>query len=394
MSGKRITEKTLQVEIEDLKAHLEEAQEALRAIRQNEVDALVVEGPRGPQIFTLQGAEQPYRIFVESMNEGAVTISPDGRILYSNTRFAEMTERTLNKVIGASFFDFLTPNYRDLFQGMVLKSDLEGSKREYLLETANKKEMPVYLSVKPLTPEMENLCVVVTDLTQLKGAEEELRKSKEELELRVQERTVELQTQYVNLKLADEKTKRLTALLQEERDRLSALINSIQEEVWFADTEGRFTLANQSAVWNFELASLNEVMVEKFAQSLEVYRPDSSPRPVEEAPPLRALQGEIVRNQEEIIRIPASGELRYREVNAAPVRDAANTIIGSVSVVRDVTERKRLEQELRENRNDLELKVQQRTKDLSVNEEITRAKLMEIETYYSMTPIGLKNSAM
>lgn len=505
----------LEAEVEALRIRLEEAEETLRAITNNEIDALVVNGSQGQQVFTLQGAEQPYRVFVESMNEGAVTILSNGTILYCNTRFAEMLERPLGRIMGASFFDLLVPQDRMVLRNLVRAVDPEGCMRESLLATSNKKEMPVYLSIKPLTPEMEILCVVVTDLTELKQAEEALRKSKEGLEFQVQERTAELQIQFTDLKLAEEKTKRLTALIQEERDRLSAVINSIQEEVWFADAEGRFTLTNQSAVRDFNLASLNGVMVERLAQSLEVYRPDGSPRPVEESPPLRALQGEIVRNQEEMIRIPASGELRYREVNAAPVRNAANTIIGSVSLVRDITERKRLERalqqserlyrgigestnygvwacdpdgrniyasesflkmvgltqeecssfgwgnmlhpddaeqtiaawqecvrtedkwdrehryrgvdgryhyvlargipvrddqghitcwaginldidhlkqiqkDLRQSRDQLELRVQERTQELSESEETTRAQLMEIETYYNLTPIGL-----
>jgi signal transduction histidine kinase len=79
-----------------------------------------------------------------------------------------------------------------------------------------------------------------------------------------------------------------------------------------------------------------------------VYRPDGGPRPVEDAPPLRALKGEIVKNAEEIIRTPASGELRHRQVNASPVRSPNGNIIGSVSVVRDITERKKMEERIQD----------------------------------------------
>ncbi len=138
----------------------------------------------------------------------------------------------------------------------------------------------------------------------------------------------------------------LTAAVREEKERLTALISSISDEVWFADSGKKFALANPAALKEFGLGG-PEIDVEKLASSLEVLRPDGSPRPVEEAPPLRALQGEAVRNQEEIVRVPASGELRYREVSANPVRDAAGNIIGAVSIARDVTERKQLEEELR-----------------------------------------------
>jgi two-component system, chemotaxis family, CheB/CheR fusion protein len=146
----------------------------------------------------------------------------------------------------------------------------------------------------------------------------------------------------------EQEMQRLLGTVQEEKDRLSALVDSISDEVWFADPEKRFTLVNPAALREFGPGSASEMDVEKLAASLEVYRPDGSPRPVEEAPPLRALAGEVVKSQEEIIRTPASGELRHRQVSAAPVRDASGNIIGSVSVVRDITEHKRAEEALRE----------------------------------------------
>jgi PAS domain S-box-containing protein len=146
----------------------------------------------------------------------------------------------------------------------------------------------------------------------------------------------------------EEETRRFLAAVREEKDRLSALVNSIQDEVWFADTDKNFTLANPSALREFGFGTADAIDVEKMAASLEVHRPDGSARPIDEAPPLRALKGEVVRNQQEIVRTPASGELRYREVSAAPVRGVGGDIIGSVSVVRDITERKRAEEALRE----------------------------------------------
>ncbi|MEI6178868.1 MAG: PAS domain S-box protein, partial [Verrucomicrobiota bacterium] len=88
------------------------------------------------------------------------------------------------------------------------------------------------------------------------------------------------------------------------------------------------------------------VDVAELAAGLEVFRSDGSPRPVEDAPPLRALKGETVRNEAEIVRTPRTGDLRYRQVSSSPVRDAEGAIIGSVSVVCDITERRRAEQAL------------------------------------------------
>ena len=74
-------------ELSRLRDNLREAQETLDAIRSGEVDAVVVSGAKGSQIYSLTGAEQPYRVYVERMQEGAVTVAHDGLILYSNQRF-------------------------------------------------------------------------------------------------------------------------------------------------------------------------------------------------------------------------------------------------------------------------------------------------------------------
>jgi PAS domain S-box-containing protein len=141
--------------------------------------------------------------------------------------------------------------------------------------------------------------------------------------------------------------RRIEGALKEERDKLSSLINSISDEVWFADANGEFTLANQSALQEFNLNPTTDgISVKQFATKMEVFNPDGKERALEEAPPIRALKGEAVKDQVEIVRSPSKGELRHRQVNAAPVRDSKGRIIGSVSVVKDITERKKIEDEL------------------------------------------------
>ena len=149
-------------------------------------------------------------------------------------------------------------------------------------------------------------------------------------------------------KQAEEERSRLLRSIQQEKDILSALINNINDEIWFADTQKKFTFINPAGHREFNIITEANLNVGKLARNLEVYRPDGSLRPVEEAPPRRALRGEIVKNQEEIIRTPCSEELRHRQVNATPMRDPEGNIIGSVSVVRDITEIKTAEKVLLE----------------------------------------------
>ena len=153
----------------------------------------------------------------------------------------------------------------------------------------------------------------------------------------------------------EENTRKLLAEMRQEKERLSLLMDSMTDEVWFADTSGKFILANGAALKAFGVdPSATGVGVVNMAEGLEVMRLDGSIRPPEDAPPLRALKGEVVNNEDEIVRIPRTGRLSYRRVNATPVRDADGKIIGSVSVVRDVTVLKSSENELRRTRDYLE----------------------------------------
>ena len=156
-------------------------------------------------------------------------------------------------------------------------------------------------------------------------------------------------TDITELKLAEQTAADLAAKVLTEKERLLALINSTPDEIWFADADGKFTLMNSSASHAFSLKDQPEVPVEKLAESLEVFRENGTPRPAEEAPPIRALRGETVKGETEIIRLPSTGELQHRQVNAAPVYDAEKHIIGSVSVVRDITDLKKTEEMLRQN---------------------------------------------
>src|SRR6185437_14350766 len=122
----------------------------------------------------------------------------------------------------------------------------------------------------------------------------------------------------------------------------------VTQEVYFADTQKRYTYANPAALREFGHETVAGVDIEAIVSQLEVLRPDGTARPFSEAPPVRALAGETVRDEEQIVRMPRTGQLRYRQVSSAPVRDGAGKIIGSVSVVRDVTDKRLREKELRE----------------------------------------------
>jgi len=170
------------LQIEDLRMRLEEAEETLRAIRKGEVDALVVSGPQGDQVYTLKGAEQPYRVFVETMDEGAVTLGPDGTILYCNNRFGELIKEPTERIIGSEIVRFIAPTDTVNFES-VFQSGRKGSSNvEILLKGRDGQLIPAYLSLCPLeSDDVPCICMVVMDLTERKRAEQQLKESEERL---------------------------------------------------------------------------------------------------------------------------------------------------------------------------------------------------------------------
>src|SRR3954464_7659533 len=87
-------------ELGELTDRLQDAQDTIEAIQSGAVDAVVVNGASGSQVYSLAGADLRFRIYVEKMQEGAITTSDDGLVLYCNRRFAEMVATPLERVIG------------------------------------------------------------------------------------------------------------------------------------------------------------------------------------------------------------------------------------------------------------------------------------------------------
>src|ERR1044071_5064348 len=110
MAKRKDNSTSLNPEVDELQRRLEEAEETLRAIREGEVDALVIDGPQGEVIYTVTGADYPYRLMIDEMNEGAVSVSPDSFILYSNRNFASILGLTGSNASGVPFGDFVVPD--------------------------------------------------------------------------------------------------------------------------------------------------------------------------------------------------------------------------------------------------------------------------------------------
>ncbi len=170
----------LRTENEDLRARLDEAEDTLRAIRSGEVDSLVVMGDGGEQVFSLKGADQSYRILIENMSEGALTVNTSGMIIYANRRFAEMLKSPLEKVISSQITTWIAPDSYQAFKQLLSHRSEKNNRKELYLVADDDTRVPISLSSSfPLLKEMEDMtCLLATDLTEInayKRNEQELR---------------------------------------------------------------------------------------------------------------------------------------------------------------------------------------------------------------------------
>lgn len=173
MPNKPATQQQLLVENADLRARLEKAEATLREIFSGEADALMVPSVDGAQMFTLKGADQAYRVLIEEMNEGALTLTAEGVILYANHRFAEMLKMPLEKVIGAAIQPWIAPDSQQTFQSLLSKGADKKRSEQLDLIASDGARVSVYLSVSNLIiNEMpDTFYLIATDLTEHKRSE-------------------------------------------------------------------------------------------------------------------------------------------------------------------------------------------------------------------------------
>jgi two-component system NarL family sensor kinase len=165
-------------ELAELRVRVADAEETLRAIRANEVDTVLVAGKHGNQVFTLKGAEHAYRVLIESMNEGALTLTVDKMILYANQCFAKMVKCPLEQVTGSSFRRFLSTEDRATLRPLIRRASKSGTKIQVLLNACDGSQVPVQISIRPLARngfKHAPVGLVVTDMTEARRNEEMLR---------------------------------------------------------------------------------------------------------------------------------------------------------------------------------------------------------------------------
>lgn len=305
-------------EIATLTRQLGEANETLRAIRSGEVDALVVNGPTGNRVYTLQTADHPYRILVEQMNEGALMLSREGFILHANPRFGGLIMALPERLSAHSIEPWIAAEDRTLFQKALAQAFQGIACRVELSLIAMQSEsarLPVMISLAPLNLHaVETVCAVVTDLRE--------RRQRECLER--------------------------TALMAR------SLMDHSTAAVVITSRDGRIVHANAAAETMAGGPILAEPFVSAFPLSLDHsglgpqsdQQSRSGPQEWVNGLTRKAIAGSSFRGVQARM-VGASGRIVELLVSAGPFGPSDNEINGAVFTLADVTELRNSEQRFR-----------------------------------------------
>ncbi|MGZ5243026.1 MAG: PAS domain-containing protein [Bacteroidia bacterium] len=258
-NSKAVLEETqkLNKEIASLQRQLHEARETIKLIKTGNIDALIASDKKDLKVYTEKTADKVYRILIEEMHEGAVTINKDGLILYCNSYFAKIVGQPLQNVLGKKFKNFLHDSSIKRFDEVFAHGWNAYSQAELRICAKNDHCVPVLMSVNNLKLDYYSvLSIIITDLTIPNRNQEELKRRTEELE----QKNIELEIANTELASRNQEKEKRTEELQVANMKL-AMVN-VKNELRAAE----LALANK------ELAFQNEEKEKRAAELRKAYK--------------------------------------------------------------------------------------------------------------------------
>ena len=177
------TNEQLLLRIEELEQRLEESEQLIEAIKAGEVDAFAIGSDTQSEVYTLQSGDYAYRILIEEFGEGAINVTEEGLIVYTNNYFFELLKTPYEKVLGSLIFDFIHEDSKERFSQIFAQGLTGKSKGEFNL-IVNDQIIPVYISLTSLQPRLPTIGIIITDLTEKKYHEDEILQYQKNLEIK------------------------------------------------------------------------------------------------------------------------------------------------------------------------------------------------------------------
>jgi len=295
---------------QSLEQPLAEAEAVLHAIRAGEIDALLVADHQGGRVLELQGAEHDYRLMIEEMGEGAMTLTATGHIYFANPRMAAMLERAPEDLIDTTLAELICETDRPAYLTWLHNPSPRPQQRlELRLRGQGSSLIACHVSLTelPIAHKQGAFSVIVTDLTEQQRARDAVRQSEA---------------------------------------RLKTIVEHLPVGVWFLDRRGKITYGNSAAqqIW-----SGTERIGPKHFLNCPVCSSKNGHRiGPQDCPAFRAIHnGETTLNKEVSIE-PVDGKTKTILTSAVPIQDSDGSILGAVLLNQDISARKVAENQIKQ----------------------------------------------
>ncbi len=255
----------------------------------------------------LQESEKKYSTLVEKGNDGIVIVQ-DGRLKFVNSMMAEITGFKITDAIGKPFIDFISPD----FKGFVLaryKRRMAGedvpNKCEIGIISKDGKNIPVEINASLIEYDGRPAeMAIIRDITERKQVEKALGSA--------------------------------IARAEEEKNKSNAIISAIGDGIIIQDTDYKITYQNQIQ---------NDLFGDRVGEYC--YKTYGGKDTICKGCPveLSLKDGKIHRAEKKVV---TDGGTSYFEFTTSPLRDSTGNIIAGIKVVRDITDRRRAEEKIRE----------------------------------------------
>jgi PAS domain S-box-containing protein len=286
-------------------------------------------------------SEEKYRNLLNNIKLGILRSTPAGRILEVNPAMEEITGYSRQELLKMDISKiYVHPEEREaIIKELVsTRGKVVRELRWWKKDGTEMVVLAIVVAVRDDTGKILHFDAIIEDVTERKRAEEELGKAYDELEMRVEKRTTELIK--ANKKLRNEITERERA--EEQLIRLSNAVKMSTDSIVISDLEAKIIDVNEASLKMYGADDKRELIGKN---SLELIAPEEREKAFES---MREVPKKGYAKEQEHHAITKDGSKILVETSTAILKDADGKPIGFVAISRDITERKRVEEALKE----------------------------------------------
>ena len=292
----------------------------------------------------LQKSEKRYRHIVEDQTELICRYRPDGTLTFVNEAYCRFFRKKKGELIGRRFFS------------LIPEKDHEQVRK--IIASLNEKQPRITHQHRIILPdgrigwqewtnriiynkngEFVEYQAVGRDITDIKTAEAALRKSHDELEHRVKERTAELRKEKQRLLEEIEKHNLTEEALRKSEERFRSVFDYIGVGIALISPDMEILTMNpQMGKW-FPGVDTNLKPL-----CYQAFNDPPGEKVCSYCPTCKTLQDGQV--HESVADTPSGHETRHYRIIASPLKDKTGGIVAAIEMVNDITESVRTQQKL------------------------------------------------